>query len=199
MIDTQRFYDALRGSGAPNTVIGFANVNRTTLPALLDGTDTDPFTFDPASLIAAFETLYAPSGTQAGVILWAQTIAYYYTQWDVLSNPAIGSVDYAAVQAMVATATGGIDGRIDALETFKTTADGNSNNKVDPENQESAIHLEPTASDKWSWTHGLGRNPTPLVRNLLGEVVTPDEVEYPDTNTITIYFGVPQAGSAELI
>lgn len=198
MIDTQRFYDALRGSGAPNTVIGFANNNRKTLPALLDGTDEDPFTLDTASLIAAYETLYAPSGTQAGVILWAQTIAYYYTQWDVLSNPAIGSVDYAAVQAMVETATGGIDGRIDALETFKTAVDGNSNSKIDTENQDSVVHLEPTASDEWTWVHGLGRNPIPLVRNLLGEVVTPDDVEYPDNNTITIYFAVPQAGSAEL-
>jgi hypothetical protein len=84
MIDTQRYLAAMRLSGAPEQMIGYWNRNSGAIAPLVTGTNAAPYSLNAASLIAAYETAGAPIEIMSGVKLWADTVAYYYANYDTL-------------------------------------------------------------------------------------------------------------------
>lgn len=59
--------------------------------------------------------------------------------------------------------------------------------------------VQAAPADPWTIHHNLGRYPDVLVVSTNGDKIEPGNVNYPDLGTVIITFGVPTAGTAELI
>ncbi len=200
MVDYQRLQYAARLVPISELAIGYLNVNEALLAPLINGTTSDPYTLDTASVMSALATVGAPSAVVDAFASFLGVLAYRYTLLDTVELPpgVDPAVLDAIVQARLAVVASGLDARIDSLEAFEIGVDPDGNKKINASKQESEPFLKPTPALVWTFTHNFGRDPVPVVKDLLGKVITPNEVLYPDNNTITIRFAVPQAGSAEL-
>lgn len=185
MIDYQRLLWAANVSIAPLGA-GYLLYFRETLEPLIDGTNTDPYTLDTASLNAALVANGASDEVLEAFAPHYQLLAYRYTVGEVVSLPS--GIDPAVLDALItAKVTVATANKLD-----KSVYDKNNDGKVDVENQNDAQYPFTTPALQWVQPHSFGRIPDVTVLDTAGNQISADVRA--SLTSVIVEFGAPTAG-----